>query len=86
MFTNKMLPNLLLRNNKPKKSYVKDMSSKYAIWNPSGGYFAGTWGGDADFRSDPMMATKYNTEHEAEEAALNELGMDPQEFEIRQVR
>jgi hypothetical protein len=60
-------------------------NGEYAIWTGNGGYFAGVFGGDADFRSDPMMATTYDTEHEAEKAA-DKLGFDPDEFEIRQVR
>lgn len=60
--------------------------SRFAIWTGNGGYFAGTFGGDADFRDDPMFAESYNTEHEAESTAVNQLGMDPQEFEIRQIR
>jgi hypothetical protein len=77
-----MLPNLLLQNH----SIDMDSGSKYAIWTGDGGYFSGVFGGGKSFRSDPMMATKYDTEHEAKEAALDELGMDPQEFEVRQVQ
>jgi len=59
---------------------------KYAIWTGDGGYFAGVFGGAKDFRDDPMMAEKYDTEFEAEQAA-DKLGFEtPDDFEIRQIR
>jgi len=81
LFTSAMLRNLLLQDH----SENMNTDSKYAIWTGNGGYFAGVFGGGADFRDDPMMAVKYDTEHEAEEAA-DKIGLDPEEFEIRQVR
>lgn len=78
-----MLPNLLLQNHR--RDMDLSSGSKYAIWTGDGGYFSGAFGGGKSFRSDPMMATKYDTKHEAEQAA-DKLGMDPEEFEIRQVK
>lgn len=79
-----MLRNLLLRNQE-KEGYVMNSNSKYAIWTGDGGYFAGAFGGGKDFRQDPMMAVKYDTKHEAEQAA-DKLGFEsPDDYEIRQV-
>ena len=59
---------------------------KYAIWTGDGGYFAGVFGGAKDFRDDPLMAEKYDTEYEAEQAA-DKLGFEtPNNFEIRRVQ
>ena len=59
---------------------------KYAIWTGDGGYFAGVFGGAKDFRDDPLMAEKYDTEYEAEQAA-DKLGFEtPDDFEIRRVQ
>ena len=60
-------------------------NEEYAIWTGNGGYFAGVFGGGKTFRTDPLKATTYSTEHEAEQAA-DKLGFDPDQFEIRQVR
>lgn len=64
---------------------MMNTDGKYAIWTGNGGYFAGVFGGNKSFRSDPMMSVKYDTEYEAEEAA-DKLGFDsPDDYQIRQV-
>lgn len=76
----------MFNNNQTNFDMDINTEEKYAIWTGDGGYFAGVFGGAKDFRNDPLMAEKYDSEYEAEQAA-DKLGFEtPDDFEIRRVQ
>ncbi len=77
---------VMFNNNQTNFDMDINTEEKYAIWTGDGGYFAGVFGGAKDFRNDPLMAEKYDSEYEAEQAA-DKLGFEtPDDFEIRRVQ